>query len=763
MSTSPPSGMPEAGSPSKWPRTRVGDLGDITWWANVPTSTAAIGATACAALAGRVSFGALVWQVVVCCVSFAVALSRRARPGDERPAIERRAQPQGSHGTGWWLMLHVVMVGAGAAPFMWLALSSAAGSDGMSLVGVTAAAVGLLFGTRSGLTISIACSAGTLALALASQPGPARWWFYRGFTGMPVWLPAATVLAVLVACAMVSRLGLAELATAPNIPAPFSAPVTDRRGEGLFRTPSRRGLTSSLTITALCVGLAALLEPLVSPTTQRLSNATADRLTKATGGALGETGLGMGSSVFRGAGRSGGSQILGAADSFAIDDFGATSDEEVLRVSMTVGRDRFANGATFNRTPLLKGQSFDTWDGRRWFSSAEVVQSLDPFQSTFSAAADPARSGELFLTRVELRKGSTNLVFGPSRIAQVDLATQRLLLKDDESVVTNRPMGEGSKYSVISARHPRRDDGPDVLLSSPDDARDELRAYGVRSEHFDASTLSERSRSLALTIGADQSTIQGVVAGVETWLGSNTVYDYTARQDPRQGTDVVDDFLFDSKAGWCEQIATATVMLLRANGIPARLATGYLPSTTLPDGTFSVLGRDAHAWVEYYVPGYGWAERDPTRVVPIGKLPPTPAADSAGNGSWRRLLVSVGIAGALLGLFSVLLQRAKRIRRPVSPLEVSIRNVERFGEAHECRRAPGQTLSEFAEALDERLGAELGPNTRSVVALLERERFDSTADGAGVAQADQLMGTVRTAFPPRAEGRRKRRPSSRGS
>ncbi len=752
------------------PRTRVGDLGDTPWWANAPASLAAVTATACAVLGERVSPRALAWQIVVGCMSFAVAMSRRARPGDARPAADRRAQPQGSHGTGWWLLLHAVMVASGAAPFMWLALGSKAGSDGMSLVGVTAAAVGLLFGTRSGLTISIACSAGTLALALASPAGPIGssgllglqgWWFG---SGIPVWLPALSVICVLLACASVARLGLAELATAPNIPAPFSAPVTDRRGEGLFRTPSRRGFTASLVVTALCVGLAALLEPLVSPTTQRLSNATADRLTQATGGALGDSGLGAASSVFRGARGSGGSsRILGASDSFAIDDFGATSDEEVLRVTVTRGSNRFADGASFATGQLLKGQSFDTWDGRRWFSTAEVVRSLEPFEATFSATADPARSADLLVSHVELRRGSTNLVFGPSRIAQVDLASQRLLLKDDESVVTNREMGEGSKYSVISARHPQRDDGPEVLISTIAESQDEMRAYGVRAEHFDTSTMTDRSRTLAESFAAGQTSVQGVIAGVESWLATNTVYDYTARQDPKAGADVVDDFLFDSKAGWCEQFATATVMLLRANGIPARLATGYLPSTMRADGSFSVLGRDAHAWVEYYVPGFGWAERDPTRVVPIAKLPPEPAAGSQSGGGLRRLLLTLVVAAVLLGAMSLLLQRTKQSRRPASPIELSIRNLERFGEDHDYRRAPGQTLTEFAGALDDRIGAEREPNIRSVVALLEQERFDTSADGTSLNQADHVMRAVRTAFPAHDEGHRKLRPSKRES
>ena len=735
------------------PRTRVGDLGDVTWWANAPASLAAITATACCVLGQRVTFGALVWQLVVGMMSFAVALSRRARTGDVRPTIDRRSRSQGSHGTGWWMVLHVTMVAAGAAPFMWLALKSGTGSDGMSLVAVTAAAVGLLFGTRSGLTISIACSAGTLALALGAQRTSAGWWFSNGF---PVWLPVLTVMCLLVASAMVARLGLAELATAPNVPSPFSAPPTDKRGEGLFGAPGRSAFRSGLVITGLCVVFAALLEPLLSPTTQRLSDATADRITKATGGALGESGAGGASSIFRNGSGRGSSDVLGAADSFSIDDFGATSDAEVMRVTVTLGRDRFSgSGATFHGTALLKGQSFDTWDGRSWRSTAEVVRSLNPSDLTYSASDDPVRSGDLVLTNVRLMKGSTNLIFAPSRIAQVDLASQRLLLKDDESVLAERVMGEGSKYSVLSGRHPQRDDGPDVLISSFASSTEELRAYGVGAQHLDSDSLSVRSRALAVSLGAGEITIQGVVRNLETWLAANTVYDYSARQKRGRNSDVVDDFLFDSKAGWCEQFATATVMMLRANGVPARLATGYLPSTVMPDGSFSVLGRDAHAWVEYYVPGYGWAERDPTRVVPVAKLPPEVQPASASQGLKRLLIVFGGLA--LMGLVATFARR--RIRwtsRPVSSVDAAIRSLEQFGFAHDLKRAPGQTLTEYGACLDARLatsttsegGATVTRSVGSVVAVLERERFEPDPDGSGVIEANVWIDQLRADFPP---------------
>ncbi|MBQ2945471.1 MAG: transglutaminase domain-containing protein [Clostridia bacterium] len=65
-------------------------------------------------------------------------------------------------------------------------------------------------------------------------------------------------------------------------------------------------------------------------------------------------------------------------------------------------------------------------------------------------------------------------------------------------------------------------------------------------------------------------------------------------------------FLEKSKRGYCTHFATATAMLLRANGIPARFVTGYYVAESEPNEWYSVKDTDRHAWVEYYVEGEGW-------------------------------------------------------------------------------------------------------------------------------------------------------------
>ena len=80
-------------------------------------------------------------------------------------------------------------------------------------------------------------------------------------------------------------------------------------------------------------------------------------------------------------------------------------------------------------------------------------------------------------------------------------------------------------------------------------------------------------------------------------------------------------FLTESRTGACDMFASGAALLLREMGVPARVATGFLdplsPDSVAEDAdgrTVKILReRDAHAWVEYYVPGFGWLTLDPTQ------------------------------------------------------------------------------------------------------------------------------------------------------
>ena len=95
-------------------------------------------------------------------------------------------------------------------------------------------------------------------------------------------------------------------------------------------------------------------------------------------------------------------------------------------------------------------------------------------------------------------------------------------------------------------------------------------------------------------------------------------FEYTL-QPPALGRNSVDEFLFDTKQGFCEHFASSFVFLMRAAGVPARVVTGYQGGDTNPvDGYMVVRQADAHAWAEVWLAGEGWTRVDPTAAaVPV--------------------------------------------------------------------------------------------------------------------------------------------------
>lgn len=92
-------------------------------------------------------------------------------------------------------------------------------------------------------------------------------------------------------------------------------------------------------------------------------------------------------------------------------------------------------------------------------------------------------------------------------------------------------------------------------------------------------------------------------------------------EPPLLGRDAVDEFLFGSRAGFCEHYASAFVVLARAMGIPARVVTGYLGGERNPvDGFWTIRQADAHAWAEVWRPDQGWQRIDPTAAIDPSRI-----------------------------------------------------------------------------------------------------------------------------------------------
>ena len=90
---------------------------------------------------------------------------------------------------------------------------------------------------------------------------------------------------------------------------------------------------------------------------------------------------------------------------------------------------------------------------------------------------------------------------------------------------------------------------------------------------------------------------------------------------PLLSRDSVDDFLFETRAGFCEHYASSFTVMMRMAGIPARIATGYMGGFYNDFGNYMLVRQsDAHAWSEVWLPDAGWIRVDPTAAVSPARI-----------------------------------------------------------------------------------------------------------------------------------------------
>jgi protein-glutamine gamma-glutamyltransferase len=179
-------------------------------------------------------------------------------------------------------------------------------------------------------------------------------------------------------------------------------------------------------------------------------------------------------------------------------------------------------------------------------------------------------------------------------------------LTADRQLVAYRPVHDAVTYSAISSTTTESDDELS-RLSQQFDTRVLPPQRNVRSQ-----ALARRMRAAAADVPAY---VRSVLA-----LFRDGHFEYTLTP-PLLDLNSVDDFLFNTRRGFCGHFASAFALLMRAGGVPARVVTGYQGGEWNPIGGYLLIRRsDAHAWVEVWEQGQGWVRVDPTAVVAPERL-----------------------------------------------------------------------------------------------------------------------------------------------
>jgi protein-glutamine gamma-glutamyltransferase len=481
-----------------------------------------------------------------------------------------------------------------------------------------------------------------------------------------------------------------------------------------------------------------------------------------------------------------------------------------------------------DRPHYWKAETLDQFDGLYWLNSIENAG------TAAGAELPPTLNRRWFNTfEVTIHKLQSDLLVGAGTPADVRGAGRTVTTGDGTTRVVSGRLRKGDRYVVRSyipeptpdqmravpagydsglAAYttiylPRR--GETALPARPpsDASRSDIRrplrveiplrgspaAYGRTADRQLRDSPYKRTYRLArrLAAAAAGSSAYDLVKSTERYL--RTRYEYS--EGPRLREYPLESFLFEDRIGYCQQFSGAMALLLRMQGVPARVATGFSPgSYNRETGVYRVRDLDAHSWVEVYFPQIGWVVFDPTPPAAppqrqldenglSGQAPGGDSDDRAGGGIVRRAddqlgppqqadggspvwNIAAAVAGVGMAVLLALWTWAAFFRWRSAGRDASLRELEWALRRLGYSLPPRTTLY----GLERRLRRVAGPDASRYVRKLLRDRFGREGlDGDALPSARERralrrgltrgrgpLGRLRglLALPPRPSGHR---------
>lgn len=384
------------------------------------------------------------------------------------------------------------------------------------------------------------------------------------------------------------------------------------------------------------------------------------------------------------------------------------------------------------------GETFDTFDGRSWTQQSKKTTTLpgpSPFFLPSASSGQPTESfinstqnTETFYVAVPL----PNLIFSSNTPYEVYYPGSPLYIGAGRSIRSGYVMSAGTVYTVLS--HNTR--------KTPQELQQAMPVGTAFTEGLDQTQVKKdlqipnfygRVHRLALSIvkNAGAQTTYQIVSALEAWMGSHMHYSTNIPLLPN-GADSVNQFLFVTKTGYCEQISTSLVVMLRSLGIPSREAVGYVPGSFNPfTDLWEIREDDAHAWVQvWYGQQGGWQDTDPTAVVPFGNPSPGQVMLNDAKNYVSANKISVGIV--LFSIFFLPITfklRRRRAIKKMQPWELKeLMHLEKkFRKFY--RRSPQDTLQTYLNSLDIKLQDQLNyqllsKNLHEIIETIEKSAYD---------------------------------------
>ena len=255
-------------------------------------------------------------------------------------------------------------------------------------------------------------------------------------------------------------------------------------------------------------------------------------------------------------------------------------------------RAEFASDSPPSALRYWRGPVLWDFDGRTWTIGPNFVVSFVP----------PRGGRAIYRYEVVIEPHNRHWLFALETAATLP---ERARMSHDGQVISTSPVRARLRYDLASVIAPEPQ-----LRDSEGTLRRALRVPAGSNP---------RAAALAAQWRAESASDEAVLARAIDFLRQGR-YAYTL-EPALLGSHPVDDFLFNTREGFCEHFSSAFVFLMRVAGIPSRVVTGYQGGELNPvDNIITVRQSDAHAWAEVFLGERGWVRVDPTAAAVPGRV-----------------------------------------------------------------------------------------------------------------------------------------------
>lgn len=243
--------------------------------------------------------------------------------------------------------------------------------------------------------------------------------------------------------------------------------------------------------------------------------------------------------------------------------------------------------APYTGAVYLRGRAMDLYDGVSW------QQSDITYSSLYWPGPQLEIAGELTVTT----RFAHRMLYVPYYANITDLQDISTGLVNEKDL---------TEYSFTCRRDVVPANAPDLSLISSTYPQPSLDNY-IRMDP----AVQKWAKSLAEKLAASGHTTYQTALTIASYVRNSAKYDTRTARMPAREKNFARWFLEESETGYCVHFATAATVLLQAAGIPARYVTGYY-AQVVEGETVTVYSDQAHAWAEYWLPGFGWTVLEAT-------------------------------------------------------------------------------------------------------------------------------------------------------